>query len=101
VTWQCLAEIIQQVRHAEQTVDGAHISSAYQARRHSDQRGTSAATDLLIRLFTNPLGPVRHLRNAALITADLLPGARKLIARAGMGLLGRQTRLARGVRYER
>ena len=61
------------------------------------QRNVALATDGLARLFSNPLVPLRLGRNLGLLALALLPGARHPLARAAMGMLGRQPRLSRGV----
>ena len=70
---------------------------AYEAWRVAEQRNVALATDGLARLFSNPLLPVRLGRNLGLLAMEFLPGAKRPLARAAMGMLGRQPRLARGV----
>jgi 2-octaprenyl-6-methoxyphenol hydroxylase len=56
-----------------------------------------AFTDGLIRLFDLPLASIGVARGAGLALFDVLPGAKRALARETMGLGGRQTRLARGL----
>jgi 2-octaprenyl-6-methoxyphenol hydroxylase len=56
-----------------------------------------AFTDALVRVFANPLPPVRAARDASLLLFDLVTPAKHAFARVTMGLAGRLPRLARGV----
>jgi 2-octaprenyl-6-methoxyphenol hydroxylase len=76
---------------------GAKMLAQYDDWRRADQKKVIAFTDGLVRLFTNPLAPVRGARNAGLIMFELLPGAKRLFARHTMGRAGKLPRLARGV----
>jgi 2-octaprenyl-6-methoxyphenol hydroxylase len=69
----------------------------YARWRRWDQARTAGFTDGLVRLFSNPLGPVGWLRGAGLVAFDLLPPAKRLLSRSAMGLTGRLPRLARGL----
>ena len=54
-------------------------------------------TDGLVRVFSNPLGAVRRLRNLGLLAFDLLPPAKSALSRLSTGGGGRIPKLARGV----
>jgi hypothetical protein len=69
-------------------------SAGGRANRHL----VALATDGLARLFSNPLGILRLGRNLGLTAMELVPGLKHPLARAAMGMAGRQPRLARGVR---
>lgn len=75
----------------------AQTRDAYINWRKGDQRRVAAITDSLVRLFTNPLAPVKALRRLGLIGLDLAPGPKAMFARQAMGLGGRLPRLARGI----
>jgi 2-octaprenyl-6-methoxyphenol hydroxylase len=64
----------------------------YASRRDADQRGVTLFTDVLARLFSNPLQPLPLLRNLGLLGIDLLPPAKHAIARRAMGLHGHSAR---------
>lgn len=74
------------------------VLSAYATARGAEQRAVALATDGLARLFSNPLRMLRAGRSLGLVAMELVPGARHALARAAMGLSGRQPRLARGVK---
>lgn len=69
--------------------------------RRRDQQAVSLMTDGLVRLFTNPLLPVRIARDLGMLALDLLPPAKRLLARQFMGINGKLPRLARGLSLDR
>jgi 2-octaprenyl-6-methoxyphenol hydroxylase len=73
------------------------VLDAYRVWRGHDQQHTAALTDTLARLFVNPWLPLRLGRNLGLLGLDLLPPARRTVARHFMGTGGRAPRLARGL----
>ena len=75
----------------------AAVLERYAAWRRADRRTVIAFTDALIRVFGNPLPPVRAARDASLLLFDLVTPAKHAFARATMGLAGTLPRLARGV----
>ncbi len=87
---------------AEASRDGADPGSqavldAYARWRREDHERVITMTDSLVRLFTNPLGPVKAARALALLGLDLLPTAKAGFVRQTTGLAGRLPRLARGL----
>ena len=92
-----LAEVVDDAFKAGVDIGAAETLAAYAAWRSAEQRNVALATDGLARLFSNPLVPVRLGRNLGLLAMEFLPGAKRPLARAAMGMLGRQPRLARGV----
>ncbi len=75
----------------------AAVLERYADWRRADRRTVIAFTDGLVRLFGNPLPPVRAARAASLLLFDLATPAKQAFARVTMGLAGRLPRLARGV----
>ncbi|MGB5763012.1 MAG: 2-octaprenyl-6-methoxyphenyl hydroxylase [Sedimenticolaceae bacterium] len=92
-----LAEVVSDAFAAGADIGSADRLSTYESWRVAEQRNVALATDGLARLFSNPLGLVRLGRNLGLLAMELVPGAKHPLARAAMGLFGRQPRLARGV----
>ncbi len=76
---------------------GAAVLERYAEWRRADRQTVIAFTDGLVRLFGNPLGPVRAARGASLLLFDLASPAKHAFARVTMGLAGKLPRLARGV----
>ena len=88
---ECIAD------HGGADPGAAAVRSRYAAWRRGDQRATTFLSDALIRIFGNPLQPVRLARNLGLLGLELFPPARAAVARQGMGLARGVPRLARGV----
>ncbi|MCB1773132.1 MAG: FAD-dependent monooxygenase, partial [Gammaproteobacteria bacterium] len=93
-----LAEVVASAQDGD--IGAGQVLQEYEQWRLGEQRNVALATDGLARLFSNPLGPLRIGRNLGLLAMECLPGARHALARAAMGLAGRQPRLARGVRLD-
>jgi 2-octaprenyl-6-methoxyphenol hydroxylase len=89
-----LAELI-----AEHRTDpgSSALTAAYDEWRAADRREIIGFTDGLVRLFSSPWGPVRHLRNLGLLAFDLLPPAKAALSSLSTGAQGRIPKLARGV----
>jgi 2-octaprenyl-6-methoxyphenol hydroxylase len=68
----------------------------YDEWRRRDRRSIIAFTDTLVRLFGNPLLPVKMLRDLGMLLFDLTPPAKDALAALSMGVAGRLPRLARG-----
>jgi 2-octaprenyl-6-methoxyphenol hydroxylase len=90
---------------AELLADGAGgdpgapaLLARYAHWREADQRNVVAFTDGLVRLFGLAGTGLPALRGAGLQLFDLLPPAKRVLAHHTMGLSGRVTRLARGLR---
>ena len=66
--------------------------------RRADTLAMVAATDLLNRLFSNDVRPLRLVRDAGLAAVHRLPPLRRFFARHAMGLVGDLPKLIRGER---
>lgn len=73
-------ELARVLTDAEDPGDEA-LLSRYAKARTLDRRATIGFTDALVRLFSNDLAPLRHVRGAGLLALDLLPPARHFLAR--------------------
>jgi 2-octaprenyl-6-methoxyphenol hydroxylase len=69
----------------------------YQRWRQKDQDQIINATDNLVRLFSNDISLLGHLRGAGLALLDTLPPVKHLLAKRSMGLGLKQPRLGRGI----
>lgn len=58
----------------------------YLKRQQADQEQTIALSDLLPKIFGNPIPPVALVRNLGLASMDAIPLLRQQFARLGMGL---------------
>jgi len=95
-----LHELLSQQQTGSASIGAEQMMQTYLDKRQRDLRVTGLATDMLVRMFSNPLSVVKVVRNTALLGLDCLPGLRKGVARAGMGLLGKQSPLNRGIHNE-
>lgn len=57
---------------------------AYARSRQLDRSGAIHFTDSLVRLFSNDIAPIKHLRGVGLFACDMLPPLRNFIARRMM-----------------
>lgn len=92
-----LAEVLAAAVRDGDDPGGASVLQAYEQWRCEDHERVITLTDSLVRLFTNPLGPVKAARGLALLGLDLLPAAKAGFVRQTTGLAGRLPRLARGL----
>ena len=92
-----LAEVLADAKAAGQDLGDAEVLARYVDARGGDQRGTALFTDLLNRIFANPLATVAWGRNAGLLALELMPPARRFLLKHNMGLGGRLPKLARGL----
>ena len=93
-----LAEVVADRQRVPQPDLGdGTLQADYGAWRAADRGGIIAFTDGLIRVFSNPLGAVQHLRNLGLLAFDVLPPAKSALSRLSTGAAGRIPKLARGV----
>jgi len=62
----------------------AETLATYARQRKLDRNGTIRFTDGLVRLFSNAVAPLQHIRGAGLLALDLLPPARHFVAKRMM-----------------
>jgi 2-octaprenyl-6-methoxyphenol hydroxylase len=72
------------------------LLNRYQDWRAADRSRIIGFTDGLVRLFTQPFGPVKLLRDVGLLAFDLLPVAKDAMSQLSLGAAGRIPKLARG-----
>jgi 2-octaprenyl-6-methoxyphenol hydroxylase len=70
----------------------------YREWRAADRTQIVRFTDGLVRLFLQPLGPVKAVRDVGLLAFDLMPAAKGALSQLSLGAAGRIPRLARGAR---
>lgn len=92
-----LAEVLADAHHSGENIGAPEVLARYVDARRGDQRGTAMFTDLLNRIFANPLTGVAWGRNAGLLALELMPTARRTLLKHNMGLGGRLPKLARGL----
>ena len=92
-----LADVLATACAEDQDPGDTAVIDAYLEWRRDDHQRVIGMTDSLVRLFTNPLGPVKAARALGLLGLDLFAPAKEEFARRSMGLHGRLPRLARGL----
>jgi 2-octaprenyl-6-methoxyphenol hydroxylase len=92
-----LAEVLVEARGDGEDIGAPSVLARYESWRRGEQRGVALATDMLARLFGNPLKPLQVGRNLGMLAMECLPFAKHPLARAAMGMQGRQPLLSRGV----
>lgn len=94
-----LAEVLADARATSaETFDAGDglLLQRYAGWREDDRREIVRFTDALVRVFRQPFGPVKLLRDVGLLAFDLLPPAKAAMAQLSLGAAGRIPRLARG-----
>lgn len=71
------------------------LLSDYQTKRIQDMQRVYRITDSMVKIFSNKFSVLGHLRAMGLISLNLMPPLRSLVARQSMGLLGRMNKLQR------
>jgi 2-octaprenyl-6-methoxyphenol hydroxylase len=95
----CLAEVLAdaQREHPESFDPGsAEVLRRYAEWRGEDRGGIVKFTDGLVRLFSQPFGPIKAVRDAGMLLFDLSPHAKDYLAQLSLGSAGKIPRLARG-----
>jgi len=93
-----VAELAEMLAAHGATDPGApQLLAEYAARRDRDRDGVIGFTDTLVRTFSSERPAVAGLRDAGLLLFDMLPPAKRALARVSLGFGGRSPRLARGL----
>jgi 2-octaprenyl-6-methoxyphenol hydroxylase len=93
-----LVEVMADAKRLGLDVGGADTLERYAQWRRADNFTMVAATDLLNRLFSNDIKPLRLVRDAGLAAVNRVPALRKFFVRHAMGLVGDLPKLIRGER---
>lgn len=72
----------------------------YRSWRAADRGRIVGFTDGLVRLFTQPFGPAKFVRDVGLLAFDLVPAAKDALSQLSLGAAGRVPRLARGAKLK-
>ena len=72
------------------------VLDRYETWRRLDNTTLVAVTDLLNRLFSNDLAPVRMARDAGMVAVGKIPPLKRVLMRHAMGVVGELPRLVRG-----
>ncbi len=91
-----LAEVVCDARKLGFDPGGAETLARYERWRRFDNTMMLCATDLLNRLFSNNIGPIRLARDIGLGLVDKMPPLKKIFMRHAMGETGDLPKLMRG-----
>ncbi len=91
-----LAEVLADARRVGLDVGAAAQLEDYERRRRFDNSLMLGMTDVLNRLFSNDVAPLRLARDLGLATVNRLPEVKKFFMRHAMGEVGELPRLMRG-----
>src|SRR6185436_8997170 len=92
---EVLADGRTQQRDAFDPGDGLWLER-YREWRMTDRTNIVRFTDGLVRLFAQPLGPIKALRDVGMLAFDLMPAAKGALSQLSLGAAGRIPKLARG-----
>ncbi len=92
-----VASLAEVLSHHPQDCGHASLLHDYQQWQQQDQDDVIAATNTLVRLFSNANPLLGHARAAGLTLLDLCSPAKHVIAQRSMGLARKQPKLARGI----
>ena len=92
---EVLADGRAQQRDAFDPGDGLWLEH-YREWREADRENIVRFTDGLVRLFTQPFGPAKLVRNLGMLAFDLTPMAKDALSQLSLGAAGKVPRLARG-----
>jgi len=93
-----LVETLVDTKRLGLDIGAADTLERYAQWRRADNFAMVAATDLLNRLFSNDIKPLRLVRGLGLATVNRVPALRRFFVRHAMGLVGDLPKLIRGER---
>lgn len=96
---EVLADALRQCARPEEFDAGdGLLLERYRQWRAADRTRIVGFTDGLVRLFSQPLGPIKFARDLGLLAFDLMPAAKDALSQLSLGAAGRIPRLARGAK---
>lgn len=91
-----LAEIIVEAERLGEDIGAIDVLQRYERWRRFDTVQMGVTTDVLNRLFSNDLGPLRAIRDLGLGLVDRMPGMKDFFIRQASGLMPGIPRLLQG-----
>ncbi len=91
-----MAEVLVDAHRLGLDLGAATVLERYERWRRFDNTLMLAMTDLLNRLFSNDIPPVRMARDLGLAVVNKIPPLKRFFMRHAMGLVGELPRLMRG-----
>lgn len=93
-----MAEVLSDAHRLGLDIGSAVVLERYERWRGFDNTLMLAMTDVLNRLFSNDIAPVRLARDVGLAVVNRIPPLKRFFMRHAMGLVGDLPRLMRGER---
>lgn len=93
-----LSELLVEQRRNGLDLGDPLLLKRYENARRVDNLSFSAATDILDRLFSNDIPPIKLARRVGLGTVNRIPPLRRFFMRRAMGAAGAISKLGRGER---
>ena len=93
-----LSEMVADAHKTGADIGQSAMLQRYALLREDDVKRVYRFTDTLVKTFSNAIAPLAHFRSLSLLMVDLVPDIKHQLANQSMGLNGRLTRLARGLR---
>jgi 2-octaprenyl-6-methoxyphenol hydroxylase len=98
VAW--LAEVLARAKAEKQDVGTLEVLKIYEDIRARDTKRVTGFTHGMIKLFTSQIPPVIAGRNLGLLLTDVVPELKHALLKRTMGMTGRQSKLARGLKLK-
>lgn len=91
-----LAEVVVEADRLGQDIGALDVLQTYERWRRFDTLQMGITTDVLNRMFSNDLGPLRAVRDIGLGMVDRMPALKSFFIRQAAGLSGETPRLLKG-----
>jgi len=91
-----LVEILQDARKLGLDIGSADVLARYEDWRRFDNSVLQGVTDVLNRLFSNDIAPMRHARDVGLAVVDKIPPLKRFFMSHARGMVGQLPRLLTG-----
>lgn len=91
-----LAEVLVEARRLGQDIGALNVLEKYQQWRRFDNDLMLGVTDVLVKLFSNDLEPLKLARDVGMATVNQFPDLKRFFMRHAMGTVGELPRLMRG-----
>ncbi len=93
-----LAEVVVAAHRLGGDPGGPDVLARYQRWRRFDNMLMLGLTDVMVRLFSNDIGPLKLARDLGLAAVQAMPGVKRFFMKHAMGVVGDLPRLMRGER---
>jgi len=91
-----LAEVLVEAKRTGQDIGSLAVLEQYERWRRFDNDLMLGVTDVLVKLFSNDIEPVKLVRDVGMAAVNQLPDLKRFFMRHAMGTVGELPRLMRG-----